>query len=71
MMTACKAAYHRGYCDLIAFLFSAELLSARVEDLELDKVYAARDLEILEDIQKLQDETKGRELKYFQTLCTF
>mgnify|MGYP002803381893 FL=1 len=43
--------------------FQAELLTARVEDLELDKVYAARDLEILEDIQKLQEETKGRELK--------
>ena len=43
--------------------FQAELLTARVEDLELDKIYAARDLEILEDIQKLQDETKGRELK--------
>ncbi|XP_028396245.1 myosin-11-like [Dendronephthya gigantea] len=43
--------------------YQADVLTARDEDLKLDKAFAERDIKILEDIKKLQDETKGRESK--------
>ncbi|CAB4033564.1 Hypothetical predicted protein [Paramuricea clavata] len=52
---------HQAQLEQQLSCYQAELLTARVEDLKLDKVFAERDLKILEDIQKLQDETKGRE----------